>query len=404
VTDRKARRRQFRQRLIPAFLLAMVLAYIRQLLSSPTVGQDFRAFFAAAVVLAHGGDPYNWASLGQVEDALYNAPGGIVPGDPAYYDFLPYPEGPWLAFALLPLAGWRWPPAYVLYAAVMGVMLAAGAWLLLDRLGWQGRRHRLVWLCVVLSPIAFINLFIGQVSPLIFLAFAGGWALAASGRAGLAGLLLTLIWVKPNIGLIIPAVVALLVPQRALRLLGGFAAGSAAAFGVGFLTLGLHLFGWPLEIIRFWRSVQGPQPDVASIHALYYPGLHGVIKPVALAIVLVAAATYAVWALRASPDAQTRGLTLLLVWLAGLPFVQSYDTILLLPILLVLLGPALAGWRSASLELAVWGFLVLPLAYFVGLRLGYFNGFTAVPVTLLALAWHRHRVMPRTRAEVVQAA
>ena len=86
-----------RQRLFVIFTVALLLAYARQLAGAPTAGQDFRAFFAAATVAAHGGDPYDWAALSRTEEALYNAPAQVTPGDSRYYDFLPYPEGPWLA-------------------------------------------------------------------------------------------------------------------------------------------------------------------------------------------------------------------------------------------------------------------------------------------------------------------
>src|SRR2546423_15123417 len=89
----------------------MTIPYARRLVSSPTVGQDFRAFFAAATVVAHHGDPYDWPSLARGEDQLYDGPGQIAPGNPAFYEFLAYPEGPWLAFALLPLTGLPWQAA-----------------------------------------------------------------------------------------------------------------------------------------------------------------------------------------------------------------------------------------------------------------------------------------------------
>ncbi|HXM53714.1 MAG TPA: hypothetical protein VN913_10585, partial [Candidatus Binatus sp.] len=92
--ERGSRRRQ---RLFLIFTAVLVLAYVRQLAVAPTVGQDFRAFFAAATVAAQGADPYDWAALSRTEEALYNAPAHIRAGDPTYYDFLPYPEGPWLA-------------------------------------------------------------------------------------------------------------------------------------------------------------------------------------------------------------------------------------------------------------------------------------------------------------------
>src|SRR3981189_1747126 len=89
--DLRTRRRQ---RLFVVFTAVLVLAYARQLVVAPSAGQDFRAFFAAATVAAQGGDPYDWSALGRTEDAIYNAPTHTRAGDPSFYDFLPYPEGP----------------------------------------------------------------------------------------------------------------------------------------------------------------------------------------------------------------------------------------------------------------------------------------------------------------------
>ena len=42
--------------------------------------------------------------------------------------------------------------------------------------------------------------------------------------------------------------------------------------------------------------------------------------------------------------------------------------------------------------MTIWAFLVFPFCYFLGFRFGYFNGFTAIPVALLLLVWHRRRI------------
>ncbi|TMF29439.1 MAG: hypothetical protein E6I25_05900 [Chloroflexi bacterium] len=144
-----------RQRLFVVFTAVLVLAYARQLVNAPTAGQDFRAFFAAATVAAQGGDPYDWTALGHIEDALYNTPAHVRAGDPTYYDFLPYPEGPWLALALEPLTGLSWQTVYPVFAALMLLAIAIGSWLILARLGWPARRLRIAVVVATISPIAF---------------------------------------------------------------------------------------------------------------------------------------------------------------------------------------------------------------------------------------------------------
>jgi len=183
-----------RQRLFVIFTAVLVLAYARQLVVAPTAGQDFRAFFAAATVAAQGGDPYDWTALAHTEDLLYNAPAHVRAGDPTYYDFLPYPEGPWLALALEPLTGLSWQTVYPIFAAMMLLAIATGSWLILVRLGWPSTRRRIAVAVATLSPIAFFNIFQGQVSALVFLGFAAAWYLAWRGRPVAGGLALTLVW------------------------------------------------------------------------------------------------------------------------------------------------------------------------------------------------------------------
>ena len=389
--ERGSRRRQ---RLFVIFTAVLVLAYVRQLAVAPTVGQDFRAFFAAATVAARGGDPYDWAALSRTEEALYNAPAHIRAGDPTYYDFLPYPEGPWLALALEPLTGLEWQTVYPIFSALMLLAIAIGSWLILARLGWPLARRRIAVAAAALSPIAFINIFQGQVSALVFLGFAAAWYLAGRGQPVAGGLALTLVWIKPNLGVALPLVVALLEPPAARRLLISFAVGSLIAFGAAALTLPGVLIHWPSEILSHWRAVQGPQPDIASIHSFYYPALSGPLKTIALFLVVLAGCAYAAWALRRVRTPLTRGLTLLLLWFVILPYVHSFDAILLLPVLAFLLAPDLRGWEAVITEVAVWAFAIVPFAYFVGWHIGFFNGFTAIPIALLLLAWHRRVVIP----------
>src|ERR1700682_2611742 len=389
--ERGSRRRQ---RLFVIFTAVLLLAYVRQLAVAPTVGQDFRAFFAAARGAAQGADPYDWAALSRTEEALYNAPAHIRAGDPTYYDFLPYPEGPWLALALEPVTGLEWQTVYPIFSALMLLAIAIGSWLILARLGWPPERRRIAVAAVALSPIAFINIFQGQVSALVFLGFAAAWYLAGRGQPVAGGLALTLVWIKPNLGVALPLVVALLEPPAARRLLISFAVGSLVAFGAAALALPGVLIHWPSEILSHWRAVQGPQPDIASIHSFYYPALSGSLKTIALLIVVLAGCAYAAWALRRVRAPLTRGLSLLLLWFVILPYVHSFDAILLLPVLAFLLAPDLRGWEAFIPEVAVWAFAIVPFAYFVGWHIGFFNGFTAIPIALLLLAWHRRVVIP----------
>lgn len=397
------RRRRFRLRLLLGFLVLLTVAYTRQMLTSPTVGQDFRAFYAGATVLRAGGNPYDWSVLGAAETALYNTPSQLHGGDPGYYDFLPLPEGPWLLLALEPFTAWPWPVADALWSIVLMAVIAAGAWLVLRQLGWQGGPLRLGLLTVLLSPIVFINLFLGQATPLIFAAFAAALVLAERRRPWLAGLLLAVVWIKPNLGLALPVVVALVQSDGWRRLLSGFASGTLAAFALAGVFIGAGVVDWPRGIVQVWHSVQGPQPDIASLHSFYYPLLGGWVKTAALLLVSTAIGAYGVWALRRSPAGRLRGMTFLVVWLCGLPYAHSFDAILLLPVLAILVGPTFRGLQDPWVELAVWAFALCPLLYFTGAHIGPLNGFGAIPVAGTAWAWHRRIVAPSPAGLAVAA-
>ena len=110
---------------------------------------------------------------------------------------------------------------------------------------------------------------------------------------------------------------------------------------------------------------------------------------------------YAAWALGRVRSPLARGLTVLLLWFALLPYVHSFDAILLLPLLAVLVAADQRGWGDATTEATVWAFAIIPFAYFVGWHVFFFNGFTAIPVALLLLAWHR-RVVIRSLDEIAE--
>ena len=160
----------------------------------------------------------------------------------------------WLAAALEPLTALPWRAAFAVFDGLLLAAIAGGVLLCGRSLGWTTRRRRLAALCVVLSPIGFLNLFMGQVSALVFFGLAGAWALARGGRPILGGLLLTLSWIKPNIGLPLCLVVMLLQPAVSRRILAGFLGGTAVAFLYAFAWLGQGFFAWPLQVPRAGRS------------------------------------------------------------------------------------------------------------------------------------------------------
>jgi hypothetical protein len=219
----------------------------------------------------------------------------------------------------------------------------------------------------------------------------------------LAGALLATGWIKPHLGLPLLVITAFLEPGSLRKLLVGFGAATIALFSLAALIMQGNLLDWPRVVIGQWS---GPlqQADLASLNAFYYPAVSPQLRQLVVAIVAVAAAAYAVWVLRRSRSPLTRGLTLLLLTLLAAPYAHSYDTLLLIPVVVALVGPSQQGWRSPAVEAALWAFSIFPLLYFAGLHIGYFNGFTAIPVLVLAIAWHRARRNPAHESAMPVAA
>lgn len=177
---------------------------------------DLRLFWGAARLVAlHG------------PGAVY----GAQPGAP-----WPYLNPPLLAWLLVPLAGL---PFEILFAA----------WLLasVTALGWSA------WICGTgwrgaLAAAAFLPCFValgsGQVAPLLLLAVVFAVRLERGGRSIAAGLALSLLAVKPQLGLLVP--VALIAAGR-WRLL-------ASVLPIWTLIGGLTVASLSVDGLRSWLS------------------------------------------------------------------------------------------------------------------------------------------------------
>src|SRR5579875_3770175 len=109
--------------------VALVLAYyLIVFIRGAGTGVDFACFRAASLLFAHGGNPYDFAQLWHLENALYNAPLHLRPGSPAYYRLDRYYNPPLFATALTPLARLPFATGYPIYAAIVACLALAGVW------------------------------------------------------------------------------------------------------------------------------------------------------------------------------------------------------------------------------------------------------------------------------------
>jgi hypothetical protein len=167
---------------------------------------DFHYFYAAAQIgVSHGWDRIYDPQLSRVVIAA-SCPNS--PTEPLLYP----PLDAWLA---LPLIAIPCMAAYVVFA-LLGLGLLVGAALLV------GGRDRIERLCLVLSAVGFLPTYTafaaGQVSPLVALALVVSWRWLREDRQVAAGLVLTTILLKPQLGLLVPVALLAAGYTRAFRI------------------------------------------------------------------------------------------------------------------------------------------------------------------------------------------
>ena len=177
---------------------------------------------------------------------------------------LPYIHPPFEALLFAPLMALPYATLYLLWsmlivAAFVGslillngaVTIAAPArWLFLLAVGSFSPLHQAFWL--------------GQSSPLVLLGLCGVYAAQKRGRAGWAGIALTLLLLKPQILLVVGLLLLLMGNWRALIVCGGIVAGLCV---VAMPVLGA---AWPLHYARFLGGIAGWQGDHNEYPAIMY--------------------------------------------------------------------------------------------------------------------------------------
>lgn len=307
-------------------------------------------------------------------------------------------------FAVQPGAvSWNYPPPLLLPVtalAALPYLAAAGLWGIAGLGGFVAALRLLVpgnalLLAGLLFPGTTMALLAGQTGLLVAAALGGGLALLQR-RPVMAGMLLGLLVLKPNLAVLVPlALVAgghgrALATATATALLLALLA--LAAFGpepwYGFVTNLRTVAGWDeAGLLRSWRM-----PSVYM--QLKCVGLPGAVAMTAQLATALGAAVAVVWSWRrATPDA-IRGAVLVAAIPLASPYVFEYDLVLLVVAVLLLWRDGLArGWHRAEASglLLVWVLAVLPPA--ASERLGFHPGvlFTAL---LLGLALGRARKVP----------
>ena len=192
---------------------------------------DFRLYYTAAQL----GLRYGWGRL-------YDLP--LQSRLLADLGFQPFLNPPLMAWVALPFTPFPFVTAHALWVVVLLAALV-GAWWLLKP---EGQKPRIFWLLgfLALFPAAF-SIGIGQPHALILLALALAVRLHQRGHEGLAGAVLAVVWLKPQLAFLLPVG---LVAARQWRMLLGLGIAGGLLGLVQLAALG------PLGIAQYLSALQ----------------------------------------------------------------------------------------------------------------------------------------------------
>lgn len=391
-----------------AALIGLTLAlgfYAEVLAHAPVAGQDLRNFYAAAAVLRGGGNPYD------IHQFLPEAERLSHPTTAAQREVLagnPYVQGPPLALALTPFIGQPVAAVYRVYAAIMAaaaaLALALLAWL------WPAKQSPFRLAALLISPVTFLCILLGQPDPLLLLALVLGIWWLDRDHAAAAGFVLTLGLIKPQI-MAGPLVLLAVMAWRRTRLgryVLGVAAGAAVFLGVSLLATGpAVVYGWIGELTGFSGATIYTQVDISSLTTLYVGWAPHAFSLALSAAVLAAWAVLCVWLWRDRGGRWNERWWLaatLTLWLLATPYAHPHDDVLLLPAVWYLLADRhanRASYRGVTVLLAIVLFAawwLLPLTSVLGLRPPVLRGLGIIPIALLAALLLRRRPNARPQA------
>jgi hypothetical protein len=321
----------------------------------------FLVAFAAAIlflaVTAHGLNDYKQRPLGTDFSSFYAAGTLVLDGAPsAAFDPARHHEQERAVFGEdTPYYAWAYPPVFLLVAAPLAVLpyafalivwqlatlalyLAAIEWLWRRTAGETAGTDRIVLLAALAFPAVFVNLTHGQNGFLTAALFAAALA-TLDKRPVLAGLFFGLLAYKPQLGLLIPLVLAATGRWRS------FAATGATIVALAALTT--LLFGAGIWH-DFLSSLQFARISILDHDAVGYGKMQSVFAAVRLwggavdlayaaqaaATLSLAAALVVLWRSQASMAAKGAGLCL--GTLLATPYCFDYDMMLLAPAIALL--------------------------------------------------------------------
>jgi hypothetical protein len=312
------------------------------LLRQPVMGGDFMVFYTFGE-LARLGEwtmQYDWPAFHRLQMSL-------VPSSAPYLYPPSYP--PLVPALYLPLSYLTFPAAYVAWFA-FSTGVYSGLMAVAARAVAPAPRVRLL-LGALLFPPFIAHQVLGQSTVWPLIGFVGGWWALTQSRPFTAGLILSLVAIKPHLGM---ALAIVLVGMRLWRIVGGIVGGLVLQVLLTMVVCGQDaIVGYVTTTIRVLRDSTLINPtDDRHTHALRMSLEALVPHNVATVGWLVASAAFgailiSVW--RRNDDWALRVSALLIATLLISPHVQTYDAILLAPASLWLSFSAASSGQRAVL-------------------------------------------------------
>jgi hypothetical protein len=341
------------------FLISIPVAAWVYLTQRPIV--DFVSFWAAGrlVLSGHPALAYDLTAHHALEQTVTTIHGGVMG--------FPYPPPFLFPVTLVAIA-----PFWVAYLLWIGATTALFVW---------ATRSLLPPRFALAHPAALVNSIIGQNGLLLSGIFIGGVSLVSS-RPLLAGLVLGLLIVKPQLAVLIP--VALLA-SRNWQAIGGAAISAVAVLALAAAAFGPDTYRAYFAITRqyaeYMATVRWTWEEQASVFAMLQ--FFGISRSISLAIQLVSAIAAAALTWRAwSLQLEQRGAILAAATILVPPYLYTYDTlVLVLPAAALLLDTE----RPSRLAI-LWLTLFLPLIPLFGFP-NVFPGPNTIPIGAILCLW-----------------
>jgi Glycosyltransferase family 87 len=359
-------------------------------------GVDFAQFFTASRMLSSHHNPYDYRALIPADRSLLRHEGidllpsttnrGVRVGNPPLFFWL-----------LGPLTNFRLQSVAIAWILTLYAFAAVAALAVLWYLRW--RRPLAAVLCFLAMPQVVLGVYYGNVSAIV-LAFAAGALCLAKRHPATAGLIMSVLWLKPPIGLPIVLLVILFHAVRRGRAVVGFVSGTAILGALTVMTTGTQSLAWWFAALTGYSKDIALQPNLVSLSALYVgaPALERMTLQVLCIGVAVLLTLRVWWTVRDQEGIALQTVAWLWgVWFLVSPYAHFSDE-------LVLAIPILAVFGISSGRVTSW--VPALLAYLLFFSLAFFSWSPiGVNISCLVLAlvciflWRAARLTPGAPSE-----